>query len=352
LFRQKLHDFSQAIIRREEDFLEEKRKAEELPSADQMENTRGRPLASIQDLFGFDATEDLHEVYYGVKLFTSAEVKGSKRQKLKLRGTLYLTDNYVAFFGSQAALNPLKKSHFRVVIPYEEVVNVHTSNPKTVIILDQMREIKQVEMRSVRIQENLMQKLMQMWRQEDIETGAQDREELRHRLTAQIQASLGLLESSTQETASSILQELTDSEKRFLFVGTVPMSLHRNEIIIQENVSTPKKAIFLLQSGAIRTQRLMEHVRGNAGTGRVVQKVVFGEVEAGCLFGFDEFLSGDPSASSYLVDSDQAIVRACPTAQLMDKLQQDKKLASKFYRIVAATYALKLMEISPLDVCF
>uniref|UniRef100_A0A7S3UPK2 Cyclic nucleotide-binding domain-containing protein n=1 Tax=Heterosigma akashiwo TaxID=2829 RepID=A0A7S3UPK2_HETAK len=343
MFSQHLHDHSQAELRKEEELLEEKRRAEE--AAGFVLDADHSPV-TIQDIFGFSVTEELHKEF--ASEFFTYEKRNNIRTELRLKGTLYLTDHYVAFFGGPAKL--MSSTKHKVVIPFEEIVFLKNEKQRAILVCDQMLEKKLIVLKTSEAREEVMRFLMKKWRREDMETGAQARALLRRRITMLTNNQLEFVESSIKGTAHSVLSEMSEKDKRGLFMGTIPIAMQRNQVVIQEDMGN--STLYLLQAGVVRIQRLREHVGGETGTGRAAEKVVFHEINAGEMFGFDSFLTGESSSSSYLVDSEKAIIRCCTKQQIMERLKEDKRLASKFYRVAAVSLALRLAEISPLDVLF
>lgn len=83
--------------------------------------------------------------------------------------------------------------------------------------------------------------------------------------------------------------------------------------------------------------------------GRSPEKITFYEISEGEIFGFETFLTGASSYGSYFVDTDKAVVHACSKSEIMNRLKEDRRLAGKLYKLAATSLALRLTELSGLD---
>jgi len=335
---------AQKVAYMQDKLLEQKRKLQEESGFEGL----AEPPLSIQELFGFDVTEKLVEEYVG-DYHTYITEKDKGAEKLKLKGVFYLTDHYIAFVGVPRKLAIEKKRH-KVVIPYEQIVDIREKDKKGISIKDQSLEWKLLLLHSHKDRRKFMEELSKKWRRDSMEGPARERALLCRRIASLASEDMDFVQNILKPAATAILAELTERDKRELFTGTAAEAKTRNQLVIQENTNTD--ALYLLQSGRIRIQQLREHNKSSSISGRAIEKIALHEVKPGEIFGFDTFLTRSPASSSYLVDSEKAVIRCCIRRKVMEKLKEEKRLASKFYRVSAVSLALRLAEISPLDALF
>ncbi|CAM9111146.1 unnamed protein product [Choristocarpus tenellus] len=317
----------------------------------------------IRQLFNFTATEHVAREFKGRYVYFDQ----AEKKEVKITGTFYITTHYFAFAGKKIVdVSHLEiNRQFKDVMRHDEVITIRYAGSKGVLFTNLRQQRKLFEVKSANSREVFFRDCMSKWKREDEVTSKEMRKTLRRKMT---RLSLGYLnqartgeeyaifllsrifltEQLTQKSIGVLMSDMSEKEKKQLFAGSVPIGLNRNQVVIGEHNFNDN--LYLLCTGIVRVQRVQEHVSNVMDSGKALDRVVFQEIHSGEIFGFDSFLTGSPAYSSIVVDSEKAVVRSCTKEQIMARLREDRRLASKFYRIAAVSIASRLAEISPLDI--